>query len=444
MRYTPATALVNAMSNEDQITRALANWHPARLDALGTQAETILDVTRQIVAAANADDIDKARIAAGYVCRYLDWINSNGETPTTETLTVAAVDDYLEHLRAAGMGTGSVNSAASYLRRCATDGNGLARGARTPRHARSNHHVETASERIATYTPIAIRVSAKTWPHISDTVRRSVSAVHPASPERASALLTPTALYTAWVYEQNPGLLNDTEELFSRVHVERFIAAGTRKWSQRTASSYAASLRTVAWSNAPQLWTSSASVKAEGPRPMSLSELAETERAIQSWPTTRRRAHLEAAYLLGRHAGIIGIDAARVTPDDISDDAPVTIAVTGQRARHVIPAAAAGSRVRELADLARLSGDRYLIGGIGRRDERQGDLWRAFAERFHHVEPLRLRATYLAELVSRPLPLRAMLDQAGVRTADTLVAATSYADAYDHDEVARVLARGEH
>lgn len=413
---------------------AIQQWQPTLADTGDPRTSAIVVATRQVVAAADPAHVDQAQIAAGYVFRFLMWATRDGDAVRDALVTLDAVDEYVAYLKSTGVKSGSANSARSYLRRCAVEASGLQH--RAPRTNTSA--VSSVSERIDTYVPDPLRVSPGLWEQIAETVRGAVTADNPRAWERASLLLTVTALYGAWATAEH---IPDSG-LFEPGNVERFIEVGRTAWAEGTAPTYASALRSVARANAPGIWPRRPSKETAAPmEPYSSHNLASIARAIDALPSGARREHIEASFILGYAAGIIGIEAALARPSDVVADEPVTIRVRGKRSRVVPVAENEAARLVELAELATQRGDIYLIGGRNQRDDRQSILWNQFAGHGTVVDPQRLLLTWRIELVQMPLPLRAVLDLTGLKTFETLADAVAVAGPYDEARAFRVASR---
>ena len=419
--------------NSDTPIKALQEWQPIDRETPSARVGVLAQTTRQLVGDANPSKRSHV-LAAGYVYQFLRWATEGGELdPSAALLTDDAVDDYLAHLRENGASTGQQNAARSYLRRCVPGSGGLQR--RATMAARAETSVENTIRR---YSPRRDLIDPARWQSAKDPTRQAVIAARPQTSRRATTLLGITTKYVA--YRQH--IAGPDAELFDRASVEEFLEVLVgRGRPTRSTKTYASNLRFVARHNRPEEWRPRARPNRSGLTPYSVAELADIEAAIAALPEGTRRRHVEAAYLLAVGAGVVGTEAVGVRPADVIEDLPSAVRVVGLRARTVTPLGSAGPRLQELADAAVQQEDRFLLGGnrTGRAD-RQAELWRTLASHGTTVNPARLRISYLVRLVELPLPLRAMLAQAGVADPKSLLEAARYARGYDEGRVADAIA----
>jgi integrase len=141
----------------------------------------------------------------------------------------------------------------------------------------------------------------------------------------------------------------------------------------------------------------------------------------QRRPTARR--NLSAVVGLCGGAGLDSVDLRNLRVRDIDDrdDSGISIDVPGNRSRsvvvrrdyeHLVRAGTDGLRPGDLI-LGKSLTRRNLVGAVVERSELLGDV--------PHIEASRLRSTWLSWLMCRPVPLRVILDAAGLKSARTLI-----------------------
>lgn len=151
------------------------------------------------------------------------------------------------------------------------------------------------------------------------------------------------------------------------------------------------------------------------------AELAVITRAARVQPTEARQRDLSIVVALSGGAGLDSVDMRDLLTDHVEDlgEAGIRIHVQGPRPRIVVLR-------RALEPLLRTALEGMPAGQllIGRKQDRRNTAARA-TERaalhnIPHIEPARLRATWLADLMTDAIPLAVILQAAGLRSARTL------------------------
>lgn len=151
------------------------------------------------------------------------------------------------------------------------------------------------------------------------------------------------------------------------------------------------------------------------------TELAVITRAARVQPTEARQRDLAIVVALSGGAGLDSVDMRDLLTDHIENlgEAGIRIHVQGPRPRVVV--------LRRPFESLLLEAVKDMPAGqlvIGRKQDRRNTAARA-TERaaLHnvpHIEPARLRATWLADLMTDSIPLAVILQAAGLKSARTL------------------------
>ena len=150
-------------------------------------------------------------------------------------------------------------------------------------------------------------------------------------------------------------------------------------------------------------------------------ELAVIARVCLVQPTEARRRDLSCVVALGAGAGLDSVDLRDLLTDDVEDLGARGIRVTvhGPRPR-VVPVRAHFESLLRTAVAGRPHEELLLGQKQDRRNTAARATERAALHNVPHIEPARLRATWLADLMTDPIPLAVILQAAGLKSARTL------------------------
>ncbi len=259
---------------------------------------------------------------------------------------------------------------------------------------------------IARYNPPSLA------PEVAAFARELVAAAAPLDAKRAESLLY--AAGKLGTFAASVGLELSAEVCLSPGVVERFAAVvDLSATTRRTAR---ANLRFLRRQVLPHLPPEPLPLSRErAKRPYSATELAEFLALCDAQPTKLRRSRLTALVCLGAGAGLVGADLRRVTgPDVVARSGGVVVEVRAGRHPRVVPVLPPfGDR---LLAVARVMGDRYLIGGS---DPDRKNVTSGLVERvtggadLGAIDTGRLRATFLAQAATA-IGLRGFMDAAGI------------------------------
>lgn len=151
------------------------------------------------------------------------------------------------------------------------------------------------------------------------------------------------------------------------------------------------------------------------------AELAVITRVCRVQPTEARQRDLAIVVTLAAGAGLDSVDMRDLMTDHIEDLAQdgIRIHVQGPRPRIVTLRAQYETLLREA--VATLPAGSLLLGRKqDRRNTAARATERAATHNVPHIEPSRLRATWLADLMTDFIPLAVILQAAGLKSARTL------------------------
>lgn len=151
------------------------------------------------------------------------------------------------------------------------------------------------------------------------------------------------------------------------------------------------------------------------------AELAVITRAARVQPTAARQRDLAIVVALSGGAGLDSVDLRDLLTDHVEDlgEAGICIHVQGPRPRVVVLRRAFESLLRDA--LKGMPAGRLLIGRKqDRRNTAARATERAALHNVPHIEPARLRATWLADLMTDSIPLAVILQAAGLKSPRTL------------------------
>lgn len=150
-------------------------------------------------------------------------------------------------------------------------------------------------------------------------------------------------------------------------------------------------------------------------------ELAVITRVCFVQPTEARRRDLACVVALGAGAGLDSVDMRDLTTTDVEDlgELGLRVHVHGPRPR-VVPVRKHCEALLRNAVAGRAPGELLLGQKQDRRNTAARATERAALYNVPHIEPARLRATWLADLMTDPIPLALILQAAGLKSARTL------------------------
>lgn len=151
------------------------------------------------------------------------------------------------------------------------------------------------------------------------------------------------------------------------------------------------------------------------------AELAVIARAARVQPTVARQRDLGIVVALSGGAGLDSVDLRDLFTDHVEDlgEAGIRIHVQGSRPRVVVLRRPFESLLRDA--LKGMPAGQLLIGRKqDRRNTAARATERAALHNVPHIEPARLRATWLADLMTDSIPLAVILQAAGLKSARTL------------------------
>lgn len=181
------------------------------------------------------------------------------------------------------------------------------------------------------------------------------------------------------------------------------------------------------------------------------AELAVIRRAARVQPTEARQRDLAIVVALSSGAGLDSVDMRDLLTDHIEDlgEAGIRIHVQGPRPRIVVLRRSFESMLRDA--VTDMPAGQLLLG---REQDRRNTAARATERAALHnvprIEPARLRATWLSDLMTDPIPLAVILQAAGLRSARTLAELQphlgpwlAYKGLTDHTDISNLALRGE-
>ena len=151
------------------------------------------------------------------------------------------------------------------------------------------------------------------------------------------------------------------------------------------------------------------------------TELAAIVRAARTQPSKARGRDLAIVVALGAGAGCDSVDMRHLTTHSVQDlgEDGILIHVQGPRPRIVTLRAAYEDLLRR--GVAEIPEGQLLLGQkLDRRNTAARATERAALHNIPHIEPARLRATWLADLMTDTIPIALILHTAGLQSARTL------------------------
>lgn len=151
------------------------------------------------------------------------------------------------------------------------------------------------------------------------------------------------------------------------------------------------------------------------------AEIAVIRRVASVQPTQTRSRDLSIVVALGAGAGLDSVDMRDLTTTDVEDldlDG-IRVHVHGPRPRVVVLRAPYEEMLRAAVGALK-AGDLLLGKKQDRRNTAARATERAALYKVPHIEPARLRATWLADLMTDQIPLALILRAAGLKSARTI------------------------
>ncbi len=234
--------------------------------------------------------------------------------------------------------------------------------------------------------------------------------------------ITHVGYFLAWASDQDLPLAPAT---VVRRHVDEYARTGMPDSSAKSRADRRARLRWLADQINPEqapdrgVTVARPSVKP----PYTDREMTQIRRVALTQPTVVRRRQLCLCVGLGAGAGLDSQDLRHLTCAHVRDaaDGGITIDVPEPNPRTV-------TVLRDYEELVRvgIEGLKPHALLLGRKEDRRNLAARAIGDAVvlgdvPHIEQSRLRATWLASLMTAAVPLRVVLTAAGLRSARTLV-----------------------
>ncbi|MDP5182388.1 hypothetical protein QOZ88_07035 [Blastococcus sp. BMG 814] len=234
--------------------------------------------------------------------------------------------------------------------------------------------------------------------------------------------ITHVAYFLAWAQDHDLPL---SAETVVRRHVDEYARTGMPDSSEKSRADRRARLRWLADQlhpdQAPDRGVPIArpSIKP----PYTSREMTQIRRVALTQPTAARRRQLCLCVGLGAGAGLDSQDLRHLTRSHVRDaaDGGLNVDVAAPNPRSV-------TVLRDYEDLVRIgiAGFKPKTLLLGRKEDRRNLAARAIGDAVvlgdvPHIEQSRLRATWLAQLMTGSVPLSVLLTAAGLRSARTLV-----------------------
>ena len=233
--------------------------------------------------------------------------------------------------------------------------------------------------------------------------------------------LTHVGYFLAWAEDQGLPLELGT---VTREHADEYTRVGMTGSSEKSRADRRARLRWIADQvnpgQAPDRGIAVA--KPAVKPPYSSEEMARIVRAARTQPTPTQQRNLSLCVAVGAGAGLDSVDLRSLRNHDLVNHGPVrgiTVEVPGPRPRTV-------TVLREYEHLLRdaLVGDPDALL-LGTKEDRRNIAARVIGDAVilgncPRIEQSRLRSTWLARMLTMPVPLAVLLPAAGLQTGRTL------------------------
>lgn len=275
---------------------------------------------------------------------------------------------------------------------------------------------------VAAYIPRGGR-AALAWPHTAAVLRETVHTSTQSS-SNARKYCAHLSDYFAWAYQA--GVPLEPPALFDLDTIERYIAVGMLGSRESTRATRRAILRRVARQASPTLRALPVPEPIRYRRvrpPYSGAEVAALLRLARAQPTPGRRQMLSGVLSLGLGCGLDSRDLSWVRGVDVERQASGAVLVTvsgGSRPRQLT---ALADYEKLLWETAEHRGEKLVIGGYlrGRRNVTRGPFDDIVGGAdFPHLEPARLRSTWLVTHLRLRTPLPVLMTAAGLSTVRPL------------------------
>ncbi len=163
--------------------------------------------------------------------------------------------------------------------------------------------------------------------------------------------------------------------------------------------------------------------------PYTPTERATILRAARTQPTARKGEQLGAVVGLGFGAGADSVDLRELWVRDIVDhgESGLCVQFHGNRPR-IVPVRRVAEGLLRGALAGRAPGELVIGADINRRNTAARIIEKAALYKVPHIEPARMRATWLADLMTDPIPLAVILRAAGLKSARTLTDVMTHID----------------
>lgn len=156
--------------------------------------------------------------------------------------------------------------------------------------------------------------------------------------------------------------------------------------------------------------------------PYTPAERATVIRAARTQPTARKGNQIGVVVALGFGAGADAVDLRELWVRDIVDHGHdgLTVQFHGPRPR-VVPVRRVSEKLLRAAVTGRDAEELVIGRDVSRRNTAARAVEGAALYKVPHIEPSRMRSTWLADLMTDPIPLALILQAAGLKSARTLV-----------------------
>lgn len=278
----------------------------------------------------------------------------------------------------------------------------------------------TAAEIAAAYEPEA--VPTETWDEIGEFTRAAVLAATD-SPSRVRLLLVTVSRYVAW--QRSKGTKLTRPSMFMPDMIHHFIKVGALDigLTDKSRATYRERLMQVSAAVVPELQPRRPETipYKNVSTPYSEAERAGFELAADNQPTASMRRKVSAVVCLGFGCGMVGSDQSRIRPEHVRQlgNGLVVVSVVGGKNPRTVPLLPRYER--RLLDhvVAHTRDGEPLVGGSSAREASK--VWQIVDEfrgsgELPKLNGGRMRSTWMAEVMSAPVPLAALMRMAGTKT----------------------------
>jgi hypothetical protein len=270
---------------------------------------------------------------------------------------------------------------------------------------------------------------AACWPRLAPVVTEALTRSNIRGVDSFRKYLTHLGYFLAWA--ESEGLSVELESVV-RAHTDEYARTGMAGSSEKSRSDRRARLRLIADQinpgQAPDrgVPVSRPSIKP----PYTDREMNQIIRVARTQPSSSQSRKLSLCVGVGAGAGLDSPDLRHLRGRDVRDrkSAGITITTTGTRPREVTVLRSYESLVRH--GLTGIGSDDLLVG---KKETRRNIAARVIGEAVvmgecPRIEQSRLRSTWLASLLTEPVPLAIVLSAAGLQTARTIGDLLPYLD----------------